>query len=206
MAAPATHIVLANKVYEKHFSDKDYGKFIVGTSFPDIRYTGVIDRSATHSDDLRLIEVQSKDSFESGLLFHSLVDEVREKYMKEKGLYDLFPESQFKTQGVKFFEDMVLYDKIADWPKQLVSFKNILDEELRFGISEEAIEKWHRLLVQILSSKLTDADVRLFVAEIGKPEVMAEEIIRVVHNPKDDRKTKEIILGFYDDFESLIDA
>jgi len=40
MAAPATHIILANKLYKNHFSDKDFAKFIVGTSFPDIRYFG----------------------------------------------------------------------------------------------------------------------------------------------------------------------
>lgn len=44
MAAPLTHLVLAERIFQKHFSDQHRKVFLQGTSFPDIRYLGVIDR------------------------------------------------------------------------------------------------------------------------------------------------------------------
>jgi len=42
MAAYITHIVLTDKIFDKHFSNKNKAEFYIGTSFPDIRYLGVI--------------------------------------------------------------------------------------------------------------------------------------------------------------------
>ena len=204
MAAPATHIVLANKIYKKHFSDKDFAKFIVGTSFPDIRYMGVIDRNVTHFRNLKLNDIKSENSFTAGLKVHSLVDEVREKFVRENGLYDLFPESQFRIQGVKFFEDRVLYDKIDNWSEILLSFDKVYDEEIDFGVSKTSIERWHKYLISILTHKPTDKVLELFISEIGKPKEMAEELKKVANNPDNQKEASNIILKFYDNFEELI--
>ena len=52
MAAPITHIVLASKVYDQFFSNFSKKDFLIGTSFPDIRYLKVIDRNTTHFNGL----------------------------------------------------------------------------------------------------------------------------------------------------------
>lgn len=204
MAAPATHIVLATKVFDRYFRDLAYPDFVVGTSFPDIRYTGVIDREKTHFSNLTIDQITKEDSFTAGLKLHSLVDEVREEYVKSQGLYKLFPESQFLTQGVKFFEDQVLYGKIENWKEITNYFSSIYDGELAFGVSREDIEKWHGLLKRILSRQITENEIIYFVSEIGRPPLMSNEIIRVIGGLKDKDKATEIVLDFYDNFEKLI--
>ena len=49
MAAPATHIVLTDKIYNRYFSDIDRKKFYIGTLFPDIyKIVKKTERARTH--------------------------------------------------------------------------------------------------------------------------------------------------------------
>lgn len=204
MAAPATHIVLAEKLHSRYFPNKDKAPYIVGTSFPDVRYLGVIDREKTHYHGLSIKEIQSENPFNAGLKLHSLVDEIREDFVKHRKLYDLFPESQLCIQAVKFFEDRVLYHKIPDWNKNLSYFENVFPEELEYGISDKDINKWHRLITEILSHEPDDNDIVTFTSEIGKPPQMADEILRVINGIHDKEKAEGIINEFYDTFELLV--
>lgn len=81
MATSITHVVFAQKVFERFFSDKDKLEFFIGTLFPDIRHLGVIARERTHFHNLTIEEIQRKSSFMAGVMFHSLLDEVREAYI-----------------------------------------------------------------------------------------------------------------------------
>lgn len=98
MAGPITHLVLTQKVYERFFSQKDRGAFVVGTSFPDIRYLGVIEREKTHRPRVTLKQVLEAESFEAGVQFHVLVDVVRERFMKAYGMYELFDDNRYTSQ------------------------------------------------------------------------------------------------------------
>lgn len=205
MAAAATHIVLANKIYKSHFADKKFSEFIVGTSFPDIRYLGVIDRSLTHFYDLKIDDLKKEDSFTAGLKLHSLVDQVREQYVKQNGLYELFPQSQFITQSVKFYEDRVLYKLIDNWQEIVKSFNGIYKSELAFGVGEGDIKKWHDLLITFLSKTPVDKDIYDFVERIEKPKAVADEMISTINGVSDSNKAIQIIMSFYNDFEKLIE-
>jgi hypothetical protein len=55
MAAPITHIALAEKLYGQYFSDKNKQDFFVGTSLADIRYLGTIERDKTHFKNIRYL-------------------------------------------------------------------------------------------------------------------------------------------------------
>jgi len=48
MPWPATHILIAEKVYDQYFSHLDRKDFLLGTSFPDIRYPAKLNRHQTH--------------------------------------------------------------------------------------------------------------------------------------------------------------
>ncbi|MDP2932964.1 MAG: hypothetical protein Q8N81_02425, partial [bacterium] len=118
MAAPITHIVLAEKVFNKYFSDKKRKDFYVGTIFSDIRYLGAIDRKSTHSPlrELNLKDVkEEQNSFTAGLKFHSLVDDIRERFIESKNIHSMIPESKHKTQILKLLEDELYYNKINNW-------------------------------------------------------------------------------------------
>lgn len=93
MAAPLAHIFLAAKMLtgplKGFFNEKE---FIIGTSFPDIHYLKVIERSETHAAHISLkIIMQEKDSFKAGMLFHSFVDKQRKHYMTMHKLYEKLP-------------------------------------------------------------------------------------------------------------------
>lgn len=205
MAAPTTHIVLTEKVFEKNFSKKDKKEFYVGTSFPDIRYLGVIDRNKTHFNETNMEDVLKSDSFLAGMKFHSLVDRVREDFMNDKNLYSLFPESPFLIQAVKVFEDKVLYPKVLDWKKVIHFFDDIDRNELGLGIEEKDILRWHHLLRHYFSQPIdNDAIIKMFNADLGRPREMVDGIISVLKNVSDKDKATKIVEDFYENFEKLI--
>lgn len=116
MANQITHIVLAEKLSDRLFSIFDREAFLIGTVFPDIRYLKVIERDKTHFKGLSFQDIlDEKNSFIAGMKYHSLVDEVREKYMIENGVYTFIPPSKYITQALKIFEDEVLYQNVLDW-------------------------------------------------------------------------------------------
>lgn len=204
MAAPITHIVLTEKVYNLYFSHLDRKKFFVGTSFPDIRYLGVIDREKTHLSLSSMQEIAQKDSFTAGMCFHAYLDIVREKFIVSRDLYSLVPESPFITQAVKFLEDMVFYDRVRGWEVIRSYFDDVLTEEIAFGVSMQNVHRWHKVLQRAFSNTPTPEDVTEFVNGIGKPLEMAQEINRVVSVIRDNQKVLAIIEELYENFENMI--
>ncbi len=93
MAAPIAHIFLAVQMLlgplQGLFNEQE---FILGTSFPDIRYLKVVQRADTHFTHVTLQDVlQEKSSFKAGMIFHSFVDEQREAYVVKNHFYKKFP-------------------------------------------------------------------------------------------------------------------
>jgi len=204
MAAPGTHIVLTKKIFTKYFSDKIEADFYVGTSFPDIRYLGIINRDKTHFKGIQIEDIKQDESFISGLKFHSIVDEIREQYFHNNGYYKLFPKSDYVTQAMKILEDRVLYHKINDWNEILTFFDKIYKQEKNFGINTSDIKRWHLTLTTYLShDPKHNHDIYNFINNINRPREIADEIIIILNNI-DNSKAKKIILDFYDDFENLL--
>lgn len=153
MAAPIAHIFLAIQVLacplENKFTERE---FLIGTSFPDIRYLGVIDRKLTHVKNISFDQVQNQtNSFFAGLLFHSLVDELRQKYL-ENDLLQFVTDFKFKGQLIKFAEDKILAEAF-DTAKYAAHFNHIAQEELIWQIPESQISKWHNIIKSYLLSK-----------------------------------------------------
>jgi hypothetical protein len=201
MAAPITHIVLAKKVFNKYFSDKNLHEFLVGTSFPDIRYLRVIDREKTHPLTTDIRDCMNASSFESGFHFHVLVDLIRENHMKQNNVYELLPESKYITQALKFYEDQVLYDKEHDWNNTITFFDSIILEEYAFGIPEQSLQKWHQLLKNYFSKQSEQARLEGFAKEIWLNGDALTEIITIVEHAKSNQKVIGIINNFYNTFE-----
>lgn len=204
MAAPITHIVLAEKVFNNYFNNKNKRDFFIGTSFPDIRYLRVIDRERTHPATSTLEECIKDSSFESGMRFHILVDLVREHFMKEHGIYELIPESKYITQGVKFFEDQVLYYNVLNWVEIASYFDSILEEEQSFGIPEDSLHKWHNLLKNYFLQIPGTKELNNFSTGIGLGEEGTKEIVSINEKLKNIPIASEIVKNFYARFESLL--
>jgi hypothetical protein len=204
MAAPVTHILLAHQVFKKYFATKNPRDFYIGTSFPDIRYLGHIERQETHFAQPSLSELITLPAFAAGLKFHSLVDLVREDFVRSRNAYSLVPESPYLTQALKLFEDQVLYDRISTWPEIIKFFDDILPAETAYSVPLTDIQNWHRFLQAYLSYQPDSQSIRIFVAAIGRPVEMAEEMIRLVELMQQSPELRQIVVDLYEGFEQLI--
>jgi hypothetical protein len=155
MAAPIAHIFCALFLLNSGAIEvENKSAFIVGTSFPDIRYLGVINRDQTHEENITWNDVNNaSSSFEQGRLLHSLLDEEREKFVVKHNLYACVPNSRFRTQILKFYEDILLYEVIHNWSEIADFFDIVLPEESAYGIKKNDLILWHNLLKQYVSQQ-----------------------------------------------------
>ena len=204
MAAPVTHIVLTDKIFDKYFSDKNRKEFYIGTSLPDIRYLGVIERSKTHFDNLTIKYLQTLSSFEAGLKFHSLVDVIREDFMEAKEVYGYLPKTPLAIRALKFSEDKIYYNQRSNWQDIAEIFGTILPEEVALGIKVEDVKKWHAILAQYFIEPSIDISVRQFMTMLGMTKENSEEIIDHMKIIENSSSINKIITDFYNSFEELI--
>jgi hypothetical protein len=204
MAAPITHIVLTDKIFDKFFKDKSRKDFFIGTSFPDIRYLKVIDRDKTHYDGLSIADLENDESFLAGVKFHSILDHAREKYIVENNTYSLCPNSKYITQSLKTLEDEIFYQHIKDWTIHTEYLNEILQAEKDYGIDEKDLKKWHSLLQQYFQQQPDENIVRNFTLGIGFPEEIIDEINQNVAVMKTNKKIIDIIENLYKNFENLL--
>ena len=150
-AAPAMHVTLGGKwlaTFAPEYTEEEKKLFLLGTVFPDIRYLGVIKRDQTHFKGMTLEKVYAaKSPFTRGMLFHSYVDEFRERCVRQSGIEKRLKEVPRNQQGtfLKLLEDQVLHNtyKWTEFKRFLLS---IPDEEPNFGLETTSLTQWHTAL------------------------------------------------------------
>lgn len=205
MAAPITHIVSAEKVFNNHFPNHSKSEFFIGTSFPDIRYLRVIKREQTHSKHT-LPEIKLSESFEAGRQFHCLVDTLRENYMQANDIYSLIPQSKLIMQSLKLLEDELFYEKISDWGSVTSYFEMVLDEELKYPIHKDDIVKWHKLLQYYFTQKPTIETRKTLFESIYFDEESIKEVEGNLVVMRDNKQVLGIIENFYNNFDKLLNV
>lgn len=201
MAAPITHIVLGNKVFDKHFRDKNKKDFYLGVSFPDVRYLKVIERNKTHFKDLSLQEIkEEKSSFLAGLKFHSLADEIREKFIVSNDIYSLYPEFKYLTESLKLLEDDILYRKANNWREVVDYFNETIAGELSFGIQENYIMKCHSILQKYFSKQPDDDSRETLLSDLDFSVGVVDEINLNIKRIRDNQKVIQLVYEMYDRF------
>lgn len=207
VAAPITHVVLTDKVFNKFFQDKERKDFFIGTIFPDIRYLGVTNRKITHFPfgNLKIEDIEKEEnSFRAGFKFHSLVDEIREKYIRLKDVYFFCPNLKYKKEALKLFEDELYYNRVSDWTDIINFLNEVLAEEGLFNIQEKDIRKWHKILQDYFFKKPDRKNREKFGTEIGFPKDVIEEINDFINQAKSNDRIKQIIEEFYNNFEMFL--
>jgi hypothetical protein len=207
MSAPITHIVLADKIFDKYFAGKDRTLFMVGTSFPDIRRLGKIPREKVHYHNFSLTELKEHDAFITGLKFHSVVDLVSTKFTEDSHLHDLFPKTIYTRDAVKLFADRILQKKFTGWEKLAGYFNQIYSEELEYGVDKTIIEIWHQMLAKYFASDIHEEKTitELFIGN-GTSLSYVNGIMKVVGQVKDYNQAEKLVLNFYANFEKYIDV
>lgn len=205
MANQITHIVLAEKMSDQIFDKFDQEAFLVGTVFPDIRYLKVIERDKAHFKELSFKDIlDEQNSFTAGLKYHSLVDEVREKYMIGKGIYSIIPPSKFITQALKIYEDEVLYTNVSNWNQVVYILGRILPEEIRLVGQADKVKMWHSLMQEYFKDTPTDISRKNFILGVGFSEEIATEINELIDRMRQIPEVREIILDLYEKWSYLI--
>jgi|SRR5579859_968144 len=212
MAAPIAHIFLAVHMLAGPLHNLfDEKEFIRGTSFPDIRYLKCVERAQTHFENVTLDDVKKeKNSFKAGMLFHSFVDEQREKYIVEHKIYDKLPQFRFTTQALKFAEDKLLMS-LFNIQKYKSYFDGLIDAERAYNISDEHIKMWHTFLQKYFNGSLSTHDLMMNYFDINEPDAWsikrwffswyyARKINAVIENIVKDNEIKEPLLRFYLNF------
>lgn len=152
-AGPIGHLYFTDKLFAVLPKERSVNKnlFIVGTLYPDIRYLGVLERDNTHFSTMTLDDVMQDESpFNAGLKFHSWVDIERERFVENSGIYSVVKEytSTHPETFLKFIEDELLFNEV-----ERPSFPTPMEEELKFGVSEKDVAKWHYILSIFTSFK-----------------------------------------------------
>jgi hypothetical protein len=209
MAGPITHIVLTDKIFNQFFSNFNKNEFLIGTSFPDIRYlTNSIDRDTTHFNgtNLNLKSLDKDNSFIAGAQFHVIVDEVREQYIVNNNLYNLVPESKYLTQCIKGLEDELLYEKINTWQDISQSLNNNIPyDNIPFKLDKVYIDKWYSALREYFAFSPTPESRERFITQIGFSKQDAFLINKLISEVKQNEEVKNIIYGLFDRFLILLE-
>ncbi len=204
MAAPVSHIYFAKRFFDISGLEIDQKAFIVGTSFPDIRYLGIIDRTKTHFSEVSLEQVKAeKDPFKAGLLFHNYHDLKRTEYIQQSGLYKLLPDNKFISQAEKFGEDVLLYGLSRDWFMFKDFFREVNSDELSYGLQTQDVEAWHKLISDYISEPPSSLSVGHFCEKLIDGQEMAEQIPELLHIITNNADARQILAGTRAYFEDL---
>lgn len=204
MAAPVTHVIYAEKVYNKYFADKSKKDFFIGTSMPDIRYQAGLHRDHTHREDTNLEEIISKNAYEAGYLTHAFVDVKRREYIRANGIDDIIEYSPLVGIATKMIEDYILYDKIDYWDEIVDYFNDFLPEQDSLPVSKEVVLKWHKTLQDYFAQKPDAESWTKFSLALGHDMDLVNELLGHVEEYKDNQGLIKIINGFYESFDEII--
>lgn len=205
MPWPATHILVAHKLYAQYFSDHDLKTFVIGTCFPDIRYPGKIDRHSTHFKHVSLREIQSAPSFYAGLYFHSLVDHLWNLHLHEHKdvVFQHIPHNTPMIHTMKILQDVSLYEKLSDWEPICQYFETLLPQELQFGVSERMVRLWHTTLSTYLRKPPDISDLEML--RISLPAEMIDQIGIYYRAYRDDPVLQRFLRAFFDRIDPLVE-
>lgn len=154
MPGPVAHIVLALQVLNGPLKDKNWEQFLIGTSFPDIRYVTALERASTHNQNPSIQAItQETSSFQAGMQFHSLVDKVHGWHIAQNNILNMLPEHPKAHLCFKFFEGMLLKKRVKNWKSVKKIFNQTLEEEKKFGLPEHTIRLWHRFIQLFCQNK-----------------------------------------------------
>lgn len=204
MPAPITHIVLGKKIHQHFFPHLDFPSFIVGTSFPDIRYISQLSRTQTHLQNIHLKDINAKNPFLAGFQIHSLIDLVVNKIGLEKMSSFSLEKNSENILAFKFYQDKILYPEINNWPQIRSFFSRVHPQETNRGVPIKNIQEWHDWLQEYFEKGPIKKSLKTFSQHIGKPQ-LADEIIKSFKEMEQDPRIKKEISYFTKNIISLIE-
>lgn len=204
MAGPISHIAYALLMINNQGFNVDQEAFTVGTSFPDIRHISHVHRTRTHVPQPTWLKaLQSPSSFQAGLLFHNLIDQAREDYLRKSGIYTRLKKQPYLLSMMKLYEDQIIYEKVSNWPKIRSYFDQILNPELGFTISRSILRKWHTF-IQFCIDNTKDRPEEIIKLFYRDPQKVKDAL--AVFEQVKKSNLKVIILEFYANLPEILQS
>lgn len=178
-AAPMMHAYVAKLWLDKLATkNQDQDAFYVGTLFPDVRYLDKMKRKQTHFKNVTLLEVQKQpNSFYKGLKLHSWLDETREKFAVDYGVYKKLERipKKYRASFLKFIEDELIYKKL-DWKMVKSSLSNTYVYQEELGADQKSLFIWHNVLKIYFSCPPSESLTQLAMLQMELGYIPAEMI------------------------------
>lgn len=205
MASQISHIVIADKLFDKYFAKLDRRAFYVGTVFPDIRYLGEVERTVTHGGKVLFTDALTEtNAFEAGMILHRSFDLARERFLISQGIYNYYPKDWITMSALKMYEDELFYGEVKRWEEIRSFFNSVLDDEKKWGVSEQSLLKWHTGLSDYFTHQPTDESRKHFSNLLGIEDGISQEISERLVQIKNDASIQEIEQKVLDGLEKIL--
>lgn len=197
MASEITHVVYGKKIFNR-LDNLLWPEYVVGTLFPDIRYKAKIDRELLHFKNTLEEKIPSNGSFKAGIYVHSLIDEKRDKFLKEREVYKLLPKSILSATALKAIEDKLVFSRFSNWDEVISILEKPLDDEYEFGVSKGVVRGWHKFLQKYFSEGPSKKTWKMLIGELGFDEKLVEDFFIQIDLIEKNKEVIKIIKNTYD--------
>lgn len=207
MAAEITHILVADKLFDQYFSDKNKADFYIGCCLPDIRYIAPdIKRSATHLPVKNIDDVISEpNALFAGMKFHNLTDHRRNQFIESRAnIYQSYDNLPFIGGSTKLLEDMVLYNRIQIWDKIIQLFNSEIQSQLPDNIPSETIAKYNQILAKYFRKPPSLDTISDLVREFGFNDNQIADATSTIKQLRSDPAVVATINEMYENIEEII--
>lgn len=203
MPWPAVHILIADKFLNSSNKKFDRKKFIIGTSFPDIRYPAKLGRDQTHFSQPTFQEILLEDGFKAGLLFHSVVDSLWNiEFHHQATLKTQIPHNPAMMHTLKILQDVFVYNRLDEWAAIAGYFKETIPEEDQYGSPNSMVKRWHQVISRYLSKSPQFEDINML--EMSLAVEMVEEIRSYYQTYHRDPFLKRALIDHFDTVQNRI--
>jgi hypothetical protein len=192
MASQISHVVYGKKIFDrvtKIKKDLEWRKFLLGTTFPDIRQLAGLDRKLLHWGIKDFESIATHPSFDAGIYAHSWVDLQRSAFLRRSGVFDYIPSDPITNSALKLVEDQIVYEKITNWQEIISMYDVILPEEVKL-VPIDIVERWHKGLKDYFKRR---PDSRIIAEMIDHYTVYSSIKKRVLKEIKIIRQIREVI-------------
>lgn len=219
MASPISHIIYCKRYFETLESDEgvsklrdqgtkivplaqiDKDEFILGASFPDIRFIDDrIKRKDTHMSFPKIdLDFSDLTSFQAGWKFHLYCDMKREEILNNYKFYSLPDASDAYGRPAKLLEDSLVYDYYDNWEKISLYFSHAPFIETGVKIDQETLSLWYAILAKYVEKKPDDKSYQTIISKLSGLAPRTEEYLKKIKELRKNKKITEILIKIKDE-------
>lgn len=202
MASQISHVVYGKKIFGRVSKLKkglEWRKFLLGTTFPDIRRLAGLDRRLLHWDTKDFESIATHTSFDAGIYAHSWVDTQRSAFLKRSGVFDYVSSDPITNSALKLVEDQIVYEKITNWQEIISMYDGVLLEEAEL-VSTDIVERWHKGLKDYFKRKPDSGIIAEMIDYYTVHPSIKERVLKEIRIIRQKREVIEILGRVYDIF------